>query len=290
MFVLLRNKFSRRSLAGLFTTILAIIFMRLDTVMETSIDDLVSLAKRKNVPVTTDSTPKKKKHKRNEKSGNQVVQPSQTQDAPPSNNYPYPVVPDDHCESPMEAYQDISSFLLAICKNLSKTPETLRIFDPYFCEGRMKERLNSLGFKTVYNEKKDFYESIRSNTLPEFDVLITNPPYSGDHMERLLRFCTGDQCNKPWFLLLPNYVYTKDYYANIFGGESVKKSTGKPHHGHSAPSHQQQQTEGAVRKPFYVTPAGTRRYLYTTPKGRRQEKSSKYTSPFPTFWYCQAYE
>jgi hypothetical protein len=28
-----------------------------------------------------------------------------------------------------------------------------------------------------------------------------------------------------------------------------------------------------------------KRYLYTTPYGRRQQKSSKYTSPFPTFWY-----
>mmetsp|Transcript_31400 Transcript_31400/g.45167 ORF Transcript_31400/g.45167 Transcript_31400/m.45167 type:complete len:101 (+) Transcript_31400:85-387(+) len=26
--------------------------------------------------------------------------------------------------------------------------------------------------------------------------------------------------------------------------------------------------------------------MYTTPKGRRQAKSAKYTSPFPSFWYC----
>ena len=35
---------------------------------------------------------------------------------------------------------------------------------------------------------------------------------------------------------------------------------------------------------FYVTPV--KRLLYTTPKGRRQHKSGKFTSPFPTFWYC----
>lgn len=27
--------------------------------------------------------------------------------------------------------------------------------------------------------------------VPQHDVLLTNPPYSGDHVERLLRFCRG---------------------------------------------------------------------------------------------------
>ena len=219
-----------------------------------SIADLILLAKRKpEVPAEQSNSNKKKK----------VAKDNASATIANGVQYPYPVVDDDHCESPAEAYQDISSFLVAVANQLGKSPDTLRIFDPYFCEGNMKERLASIGFPVVHNEKKDFYELIRTNTLPEFDVLVTNPPYSGNHMERLLSFCTSELCRKPWFLLMPNYVYTKDYYDPIFK---------------------------AVAKPFYVTPANGRRYMYTTPKGRRQEKSSKYTSPFPTFWYCQVYQ
>eukprot|EP01040_Poterioochromonas_malhamensis_P016227 gene16227-18370_t len=51
-------------------------------------------------------------------------------------NYPYEVVPDDHCETPVEAYEDIAPLLHLIAKALGKTAETLSIYDPYFCEGK----------------------------------------------------------------------------------------------------------------------------------------------------------
>src|SRR4051812_17275892 len=57
---------------------------------------------------------------------------------------------------------------------------------------------------------QDFYERIRLGSLPEFDVLVTNPPFSGDHMSRLLEFCA--QRGKPWLLLLPDFVASKKYY------------------------------------------------------------------------------
>ena len=228
-----------------------------------TIEDLLLLAKRKAV-VEDNSSHQSKKKKKNKSKGGTAA--GTTAPVAPANDYPYPVVPDDHCESPMEAYQDIEHFLVVIAKSLGKTKESLRIFDPYFCEGSMKERLAAIGFPNVTNEKRDFYESITTNTVPDYDVLITNPPYSGTHMERLLQYCNENNGTRPWFLLLPNYVYTKDYYAPIF-----------------------ERNKGGS-KPFYVTPANGRRYLYTTPKGRRQEKSGKFTSPFPTFWYCQIHE
>jgi hypothetical protein len=79
-------------------------------------------------------------------------------------------------------------------------------------------------------------------------------------MEKLLKYASNT--NKPFFLLLPNYVYTKPYYISAL--YNINKKTNII--------------------PFYITPK--KRYLYTTPKGRRQIKSSKFTSPFPTFWYC----
>jgi hypothetical protein len=127
----------------------------------------------------------------------------------------------------------------------------------------MVERLRTLGFTSVYNRKEDFYLKIAEDTIPEYDCLVTNPPYSADHVERLLKFCV--ESAKPFFLLLPNYVYCKPYFAQLFDALQ-----------HSA----------VAGKMFYIAPKA-HRYLYTTPKGRRQRKSGKFTAPFPTFWYCR---
>ena len=46
--------------------------------------------------------------------------------------------------------------------------------------------------------------------MPEHDVLLTNPPYSGDHVQQLLDFCRAN--GKPFLLLMPNYFCGKDFY------------------------------------------------------------------------------
>ena len=150
----------------------------------------------------------------------------------------------DHCETPLEAYEDIANYLEQLAIEMLKSKTELRIYDPYFCEGGVKTNLEKLGFTNVYNKNEDFYHMISNNLCPEFDVIITNPPYSNDHMERLLMFCI--QSVKPFFLLLPNFVYTKDYYTkNILGrGKFLQAML------------------------FYIVPK--RRYKYSTPKGRRQ--------------------
>lgn len=168
-------------------------------------------------------------------------------------SYPYTVNGDDHCESPFEAYQDIDPVLSELATRLGKDKATLSIYDPYYCEGSMIKRLNQLGYHTIYNKKEDFYDTIATNRIPEYDVLVTNPPYSDEHVPKLLTFAL--QSRKPYFLLMPNWVYMKDYY-------SARNEHSQMH---------------------YISPL--QRYNYTTPKGRRQQKSSKYTSPFPSFWY-----
>lgn len=171
--------------------------------------------------------------------------------------YPYPVDGNDHCESPLAAYEDISPILDIIAAKLGKSRTQLRIYDPYYCEGAMKTHLLALGFKDVYNEKEDFYKVIEAKACPEYDVLVTNPPYSNDHVPKLLEFVRGQAPTKPFFLLMPNWVYTKDYYRCMTNRNGM----------------------------FYLSPSNER-YTYTTPKGRRQKKSAKYTSPFPSLWYC----
>jgi hypothetical protein len=187
--------------------------------------------------------------------GSKVVRASEALDKEEEEAEEYSYVTDDadHCETPLDAYEHIATLLDRLISG--KARSSLRIYDPYFCEGGVVQRLGSLGFTNVYNRKEDFYAAIVQGTTPDFDVLVTNPPYSGDNISRLLDFCLASR--KPWFLLVPNWVYTKNYYARILCGGSS-----------------------------YIYVAPKKRYLYLTVKGRRQQKSSKYTSPFVTFWYC----
>lgn len=79
-----------------------------------------------------------------------------------------------------------------------------------YCAGRTPRLLRQLGFPKVEHSNQDFYKLVRENQQPKHDVLVTNPPYSGDHKKRCLEYCRAS--GKPWFLLVPNYVATKDYY------------------------------------------------------------------------------
>jgi hypothetical protein len=59
-----------------------------------------------------------------------------------------------------------------------------------------------------------------SGKPPDHDIVITAPPYSGDHMEKLMKFVMSPpQANKIWLLLLPNFVERKDFFERYVGGE-----------------------------------------------------------------------
>lgn len=64
-------------------------------------------------------------------------------------------------------------------RRLGKLPADLRIYDPFYCEGAVIRHLSSLGFKNVYNRCEDFYAVAAAGKTPEFDVVVTNPPFSG---------------------------------------------------------------------------------------------------------------
>lgn len=117
--------------------------------------------------------------------------------------------PADHCETPFKAYRDIEPFLFRVAQMAGRTKETLRIYDPFYCEGSVVRHLQSLGFETVYNRNEDFYAVLAAGRVPEHDVVVTNPPFSSDHIERTLQFCAAGNGGRPWLLLLPNFVYKK---------------------------------------------------------------------------------
>jgi hypothetical protein len=201
------------------------------------------------------------------------LQPSTAIIAEP--DFPFPIDPDDHCESPMEAYRDIVSLLTFTGTRIySKTSfNMLRIYDPYYCDGAVIRNFTELGFSNVRNCKEDCYTawetatlSSDNNVMETFDALVTNPPYSGNHIERLMQFVTSDKyvrSRKPWFLLLPQWVHKKDYYIN--------STTNKSH----------------AIQPFYLIPQ--KRYIYKPPPNFRCSKKSdvhKKSSPFVSMWYC----
>merc|ERR1719235_3107528 len=75
----------------------------------------------------------------------------------------------------------------------------------------MKEHLAELGFESVYNRNEDFYAVIDAGQVPDYDILVTSPPYSRDHMQRVVEFCGAS--SKSWALLLPSFVHRKQYWS-----------------------------------------------------------------------------
>lgn len=192
-------------------------------------------------------------------------------------DFPFDVDSDDHCESPFNAYQDIQPILDKLVDIAGvKKKKKLKIYDPYYCNGSVKEHLDSLGYTNVYNKKEDCYKTWSvSNSqsqeeqqpYPKYDVFITNPPYSSDHIDKLILHLTTDERtkNKPWCLLMPQYVHKKDYYKDKIA--SRKNSS-------------------ADVQPFYLVPK--KRYVYLPPKDFREKKVSdvhKKSSPFVSMWY-----
>lgn len=181
---------------------------------------------------------------------------------------------EDHCESPFEAYEDITPVLRLIAKKLGKSPEELRIYDPYYCAGSVTRHMKKLGFCDVYNRNEDFYKVCREKRVPRHDVVVTNPPYSDNHVKRLLRFCRSNA--KPFLLLLPNYFCVKEFYHETLLIGQNSSST----------------TRAKFEEPSYVAPRRGR-YMYWTPKGlHRRNRVQNHvstdgyrTSPFVSFWY-----
>jgi hypothetical protein len=152
-------------------------------------------------------------------------------------SFPYPVDYNDHFETPLQAYRDIQPMIdwLFSCDgdcvtdcidDASKSDHRIStppvLYDPYYCNGKSKVLLESLGYENVVHERRDFYEDIRLNRVPRHDVFVTNPPYSDDHKIKCLEYCcsklvgsASDHPTKrtvPFFVLVPAYVASKAYY------------------------------------------------------------------------------
>jgi hypothetical protein len=153
--------------------------------------------------------------------------------------YDYKTDYNDHFETPLIAYEDISpllDYLLASKLKITHDSDSKRttkqeqallnrmrnshvLYDPYYCDGKTSVLLLQLGFHRVVHAKRDFYKDVTNDAIPSHDTLITNPPYSGDHKERCLQICLENfqKHQRPFFLLMPNYVASRSYYQRILG-------------------------------------------------------------------------
>jgi hypothetical protein len=187
-----------------------------------------------------------------------------------ANDYSYPVDYNDHFETPIQAYRDIVPLLNALKQQRQHEKQKPILYDPYYCNGQTKRHLQSLGFDQVYHEKRDFYQDIQQNTIPtDYDIFLTNPPYSDNHKVRCLKFCVqqwqqqkqhsstqAKSRRRPFFLLMPCYVATKNYYKQlILSNNNMSKDM------------------------VYVVPHIP--YQYHHPEGTGHD-----TSPFITMWFA----
>ena len=132
--------------------------------------------------------------------------------------HPFVADPHDHAETPFEAYQDIEPILFRLATLLGRTKAgatALRLYDPFYCAGSVKRHLGRLGFDSVRNDNVDFYNYSNRPTPGDFDVLISNPPFSGDHMPRTVTYAV--ECGRPWLLLMPDFVAKKTWFKQLIG-------------------------------------------------------------------------
>jgi len=244
----------------------------------------------------------------------------------PKLSFPYEVDYNDHFETPLVAYQDILPLLDAVApptqhrlqhKNIlndinDTNPNTIRsrhiLYDPYFCNGRTTYLLRSLGFDQVVHEKRDFYRDVEDGTVPLHHTLLTNPPYSANHKERCVRYAVGNlrcECNgnggngdgvvrsssrnKPFFLLMPNYVACRDHFfrAALSSSSIISSTKNQDHHDDDdhADNHRPNRGENDDAREdspldiLYVVPSIS--YEYDHPRGTGKE-----IPPFTSIWFC----
>mmetsp|Transcript_15749 Transcript_15749/g.26291 ORF Transcript_15749/g.26291 Transcript_15749/m.26291 type:complete len:310 (+) Transcript_15749:81-1010(+) len=151
----------------------------------------------------------------------QAIKGSQKRKLDEDSAWNFEVEYNDHFETPKIAYMDLIPVLLQAARDCNKTLSDLVVYDPYYCAGQMVNFLHELGVTNVINRNRDFYADVAEQNIPEHDILVTNPPYSGEHKQKLLQYLS--QSDKPFCLLLPVYVATKSYWREFVASEKVKK-------------------------------------------------------------------
>mmetsp|Transcript_9157 Transcript_9157/g.17134 ORF Transcript_9157/g.17134 Transcript_9157/m.17134 type:complete len:282 (+) Transcript_9157:88-933(+) len=117
----------------------------------------------------------------------------------------------DDRETPLKALQDLTAAVSHLFED--KDVSRIRVYDPYFCKGTIIKSLVQCGFipSLIFNEDKDCYEEQKRRQVPANDIIITNPPYSGNHIQRALHY--AESTRQVWAMLLPSYVLFRPWFS-----------------------------------------------------------------------------
>ena len=208
---------------------------------------------------------KKLMRRSNKKSEIQEPKPGKRPRATPSSeakkipDHPFETEFGDHFATSLSSLKDIKPVLDWLC---AKDHVSI-IYDPYYCDGAVKRHLTSLGFpeNNVVHQNRDFYRDVKTGQVPNHDILLTNPPYSGDHKARILEFALNKNKGRPWALLVPSYCVTKQWFK-----QSIDTHLKFSHH-----------------RPFFIVPK--ERYTYAHPTGKGHS-----SSPFESIWIVGAWD
>lgn len=121
----------------------------------------------------------------------------------------------DHMETSERAIRDVAHVLhiVASCCLPGGSPHSaLRLWDPFYCQGTVKVHYRQHGFPLCHNRREDFYAVWKAGAQPPHDMLVTNPPFSGDHIQRALQFC-AEEIQTPWAMLLPTTVLLRSWWS-----------------------------------------------------------------------------
>lgn len=188
----------------------------------------------------------------------------------------------DHFETPSIAYQHLLPMLRALARRRRKgipaksALEQLEIYDPYFCKGSVTRCFRSLGCHAVTNQNRDFYVDVSNSTCPAHEVLVTNPPFSGDHKERLLTHLL--ESRKPFCLLMPSWVAKRAYWRQFLWATSKRHIDGRPARLEDAEIAKIEEDVETRARCFYFCPA--RKYEF-----RHVDRQQEKTSPFYSLWF-----
>tara|TARA_R110000772_G_scaffold9161_4_gene30151 strand:+ start:26 stop:526 length:501 start_codon:yes stop_codon:yes gene_type:complete len=103
----------------------------------------------------------------------------------------------DDYMTPKDAWLAIEDFL----------PKDKVIWEAFYGDGKSGEYLRELGCENVIHTNIDFY-----NVTPEYDVLISNPPFS-DCKKIMYRL---KELDKPFILIMPCSKMTTQYLRDNF--------------------------------------------------------------------------
>ena len=78
-----------------------------------------------------------------------------------------------------------------------------RVWMPFWYDGECAKHLRACGFKHVYHKKRDFFALAKDpGFLSQVDVIIDNPPYTGEEIKTKVLKALRDT-EKPFAMLLP---------------------------------------------------------------------------------------